>query len=102
MNIDKTIRGFSVTTFFDRYGHECSIQKSSLASEHCIWFGPNNANPQIMASMTPEGGTGWVPYPIPDNVSLYTRMHLTQENVRDLLPLLQHFAETGELPEQKQ
>lgn len=30
---------------------------------------------------------------------LSTRMHLNQEQVKQLLPILQHFADTGELPQ---
>jgi len=36
---------------------------------------------------------------LPDGVSLTTRMHLTQDMVKDLLPVLTHFAETGNLPQ---
>jgi Holliday junction resolvase len=32
-----------------------------------------------------------------EHYSANNRMHLTQEQVRDLLPFLQKFAETGEL-----
>lgn len=94
-----TNRGFSSIEFKDRYDAKCSIQKSSLATEDAIWFGVDDPNPQIMASMTKEGGTGWVPYDIPEDVILTTRMHLTQEQVRQLLPVLQHFADTGEIRE---
>lgn len=94
-----TNRGFGSITFKDRYGAECSIQKSSLATEDAIWFGVNDADPKIMASQTKEGGTGWVTFNIPKEVLLTTRMHLTQEQVKELLPILQVFAETGELPE---
>ena len=93
----KTVRGFDLIEFKDRYGAKCNIQKSSLATENAIWLGVEDANPQIMASKTKEGGTGWVKYDIPDNVLLTTRMHLTQEQVKDLLPILQRFADTGEL-----
>ncbi|WP_078598613.1 hypothetical protein [Evansella clarkii] len=92
-------RGFGNIEFKDRYGAECSIEKSSLATEDAIWFGINDAEPKIMASQTKEGGTGWVTYDIPKDVLLTTRMHLTQEQVRELLPILQVFAETGELPD---
>jgi len=99
MEIDKTQtnRGFEILKFTDRYGEKCSLQESSLASEAAIWLGVDVATPQIMASQTPEGGTGWVPYFIPENVLINTRMHLTQEQVKDLLPHLTRFAETGEL-----
>ncbi|MGX1266703.1 hypothetical protein RKD55_004647 [Rossellomorea marisflavi] len=94
-----TNRGFGRIEFEDGYGAECSIQKSSLATKHAIWFGVNEADPKIMASLTPQGGTGWVPYDIPEDVLLTTRMHLTQDQVKEMLPILQTFAETGELPE---
>jgi hypothetical protein len=93
---DTTSRGFGLWTFKDKYGAECSLQDSSLANESAIWFGIDNADPKIMASKTAAGGVGWVPYEIPDDVHLTTRMHLTQEQVKALLPILQYFAETGE------
>lgn len=105
-------RGFAKFEFTDTYGLPCSLQKSSSAEEDKIWLGPDDAKPQIMASVahrmgldhllqpegTPERLNGWVPYPIPKDVLLSTRMHLNQEQVRELLPALIHFAETGELP----
>lgn len=105
MNISTTARGFALAEFTDCYGAKCSIQKSSLATEDAIWFGCDDANPQIMARQAAAHGVvtdetcGWVPYPVPDCVSLNTRMHLTRDQVSELLPILQHFAETGELPE---
>jgi hypothetical protein len=93
-----THRGFAIVEFTDLYGAECSIQKSSLATDDAIWIGVDDANPQIMASKVIEGGTGWVKYPIPKDVSLNTRMHLSQAQVKELLPILKVFAETGELP----
>lgn len=103
MNLDETERGFAIGKFTDRYGTKCSIQKSSLATEDCIWLGINDADPKIMASQAEKFGvetdetTGWVKYPVPDEVLLSTRMHLSQEDVKKLLPLLQKFAETGSL-----
>lgn len=63
-------RGFAIAEFKDQYGKRCTIQKSSLAFLDCIWLGVHESD----------------------------RMHLTQEMVADLLPLLHHFVETGELP----
>lgn len=94
-----TNRGFGNIEFKDRYGAECSIQKSSLATEDAIWFGVNNADPKIMASKIKADGTGWVTYDIPKDVLLTTRMHLTQDQVKVLLPILKVFADTGELPD---
>jgi hypothetical protein len=100
----QTVRGFNVLRFQDRYGVECSIQQSSLATEDAIWFGVNDADPRIMASNAVRMGidtggqtTGWVPCEFPDEVSMTTRMHLTREQVAVLLPVLQRFVETGEV-----
>ena len=84
--MDQTQRGFAIKRFKDRYGCNCSIQKSSLATEDAIWFGIDAAFPSAAETVS---GT------IPER-----RMHLTQEMVAELLPLLQHFVETGELDEQ--
>lgn len=97
MKIKKTNRGFKTIEFKDRYESICSLQKSSLATEDCIWLGVNDAQPQIMASKTVAGGCGWVPYPIPEDVFLTTKMHLTRNQVKKLLPHLQKFVETGDL-----
>lgn len=73
-----TARGFAVGAFLDDYGAKCSIQKSSLATEDCIWLGMD------------EG----------QHVDGHccARMHLTRAMVRRLLPALEHFAATGDLP----
>lgn len=103
-----TNRGFRIDKFVDHYGNPCSLQKSSLATEEAVWLGIDDPKPQIMAvdavkmgrlDLVPVGQvSGWVKWPIPDEVSIKTRMHLTQAQVKALLPALLHFAETGELP----
>lgn len=99
MKISQTKRGFNTIQFKDVYDVECSIQESSLASEPAIWLGVNDANPQVLASSVKEGATGWIPYPIPDSVtvSFKTRMHLTRDQVAELMPVLQRFIDTGEI-----
>lgn len=107
MEIKQTERGFDYSNFTDRYGAKCSIQKSSLATEDAIWLGVDDAEPRIMSrdaiklglreQTNDERDNGWVPFEIPKEVLLSTRMHLTQEHVKQLLPILQKFAETGEL-----
>lgn len=104
MKKSKTNRGFELIEFEDRYEHKCSIQKSSLATEDAIWFGIDDAEPRILASDAHRMGiptpvqVGWIPFAVPEEVLMTTRMHLTQDQVKELLPILQHFAETGELP----
>jgi hypothetical protein len=68
-------RGFVGWEFKDRYGSSCSLQESSLAGESAIWFGVD------------EDFQG----------QKCTRMHLTQEVVAELLPLLQRFLKKGHL-----
>ena len=101
-----TQRGFTLGKFTDYYGAPCSIQKSSIATEDCIWLGVDDVQPKIMARDAnrlglPTSGEiyGWVDYEIPKEVLLSSRMHLTQEMAKELLPLLHRFVETGELYE---
>ena len=99
MNIKETYtkRGFKSIEFEDSYDTKCHIQQSSITTEPCIWFGIIDAEPKIMASKVKEGAVGWISYPIPDDVLLKTEMHLTMEQVKELIPVLQKFADTGEL-----
>lgn len=69
-----TKRGFGLYEFVDFSGQECSLQDSSAAEESAIWFG-------VDVNIKGE--------------SVSTRMHLTQEQVKVLLPTLTYFAETG-------
>lgn len=89
---DKTERGFARMDFTDRYGVKCSIQKSSLATEDAIWFGCNESDPKVLVP-----NEGWQPVQMPKEYIANTRMHLTQEQVTELLPYLQYFAEHGEI-----
>ena len=107
IKVTPNARGFNLGEFTDRYGMGCSIQKSSLASEDCIWLGIDDAKPQIMSSDAiklglrkatfDENDNGWVKFEIPKELSLATRMHLTREQVKKLLPLLNKFVETGDI-----
>jgi hypothetical protein len=107
IKIKKNRRNFETGKFIDRNGYECSIQKSSLANEDCIWLGIDDPKPQLMSSDATrmglrqktfdENDNGWVKFEIPKEVLLTTHMHLTRKQVKELLPLLQKFVETGEL-----
>lgn len=100
MKFRKTERGFTVANFEDQYGKQCSIQESSLATDRCIWLGIDDANPQVFI---PNGNPSWRPMGLPElpergAYSFDTRMHLTREQVAELIPVLQYFVDTGELP----
>lgn len=98
-----TMRGFSHGTFIDYYGNACSIQKSSLATADAVWLGVDDVSPKLLhgdakaLGLETDATCGWVPYPIPPEVHLTTRMHLTREQVAALLPFLERFVATGEL-----
>lgn len=103
---ESTGRGFQVVKFKDRYGVGCSLQASSLADYEepgtsAVWLGPDEPNPQIMASQAAGLGvktdatSGWIPYPLPKEVLTTTRMHLDREQVAELIEALQSWLDTG-------
>ena len=113
LTVDKTNRGFKIIKFDDRYYAGCSLQESSLATEGCIWLGIDDPDPKLMSSdavklghpewlddsLGDEKFNGWTKFPVPDEVSMSTRMHLTVPLVEELLPYLNYFATTGYLPQ---
>lgn len=82
MKIRHTERGFPVVEFKDFYGKECSLQKSSLADREAVWLGVDN--------------TGMLGTPKREEIT-HGRMHLTQDQVKKLLPHLIKFADTGDI-----
>lgn len=94
MEIEQTQRGFDITKFTDRYGAQCSLQKSSIATEDCIWLGIDN--PKLTVFENKNKGR-YIITEMPDNFDVNARMHLTREMVQEMLPYLQKFAESGEL-----
>ena len=87
-----TSRGFAFYDFEDRYGAKCSIQESSLATEEAIWLGCDDADPKVLVP-----GKGWQPVNMPEGYIANTRMHLTVDQVAELLPILQRFVNTGKI-----
>ena len=100
-------RGFAFYEFKDMYGAECKLHKSSAALTDAIWLGVKDANPQIMVSDAFKMGLpselyshikgGWIKYPIPQEVSLNTQMHLSRPMTQRLIEVLQQFVDTGEI-----
>jgi hypothetical protein len=118
-----TGRGFELVKFRDIYGNDCSLQESSKCV--CededgkvadplgyLWLGIDDPKPQIMKRDAVvlripivddgDGMNGWTPYPIPEGVSLSTRMHLNEHQVRALIARLQHWLDTGRLIGEKE
>lgn len=77
IKLGTTQRGLFRGEFEDRYGQKCSIQESSLATDHCIWLG---------VDVDMNGGE-----------VEHGRMHLTQKQAHDLIHILRHFVRVGTL-----
>lgn len=108
---EHTHRGFEVVRFKDFNEQECSIQQSSIWLEDCnnavggsaLWIGVDDAKPMILAKDAIKLGletsqqNGWIDYPIPDEVSLHTRIHVNREQVAGLIDRLTKWLKTSKL-----
>lgn len=81
IELTRTTRGFVIGKFYDAYDANCSIQESSSIDPH-IWLGSDDLQEKHHV-------TGEI---------LSTRMHLSREQVEELLPLLHYFVDNGHLP----
>lgn len=119
-NATYTGRGFPLITFTDTYGATCSLQESSACV--CenedgtvddplgwLWLGVDDAKPQILKTkaramglpLPPGECTGWMPYPVPEDVMMSTRMYLNEQQVRGLIARLQFWLDKGTLHKAK-
>lgn len=89
MKIGINDRGSRYFLFKDYNNKECSLTHSRLEIENVVWLGVDE--PKILTSK------GIIKEPIPDVIDIESRMLLTQEQVKALLPILQKFAYTGVL-----
>lgn len=94
MEKNKTNRGFDIASFTDSYGEKCSLQKSSSAMEDKIWLGIDKPKLTIFEN---EKMGKYIVTNMPKHFMVTSRMHLTREQVSELLPYLINFVETGEL-----
>jgi hypothetical protein len=94
MELEKNQRGFENGKFKDSYDNQCSIQKSSSAMDDFIWLGIDN--PKLTVFKDETMGQ-YLETTLPKNWKVNSRMHLSREQVTELLPILQKFVETGKL-----
>lgn len=84
---ERTKRGFIKISFNDTNGIPCSLQESSIQyldeDQHLIWLGCD----QVALGCDPQ-----------NNDNVYARMHLSRDQVKNLLPFLMEFVRTGGLP----
>lgn len=92
----KTARGFSSIEFKDVYDVKCSIQESSSGIKACIWIGADDIGLKEF-----KAGEGWKDIEFEQSVSHHfianNRMHLSQKEVKKLIPILQKFVDTGSI-----
>ena len=106
MKVKTTARGFAYYEFVDDNGQKCSLQKSSSALEDKIWLGIDDAKIMEFYPYLRETDESWFEIPKeeveaklkhrPQNKIHYKnqRMHLTVNQVKELLPILQRFVDT--------
>jgi hypothetical protein len=98
--VDHTPRGLSIVNFTDVAGIACSLQKSCSGEEDRIWLGADTIG---LREFVPNRTPAWQDRSEFDErregryYQANTSMHLNQEQVAALLPLLQRFVDTGEL-----
>jgi hypothetical protein len=108
-----TGRGFAIVQFTDAYGDKCSLQQSSAIGDDdpgFIWLGVDDGHPQVLKSQATALGlelptgevSGWMPYPIPEEVVISTRMHLSRDQVAGLVDRLQAWIKTGDFVTEEQ
>lgn len=117
MKKTSTPRGFARIEFKDANDEGCSLQESSACGSEedgaLLWLGVDKVTPKFFSPdfnstewrVNHTFPPGWSSVPLPESekrpagASVLTcgRMHLSQAQVRELLPHLERFAETGEL-----
>ena len=97
MKRDKTHKGFDILYFEDSTNVKCTIQESSASREEkMIWLGADDIGLKHFIA-----GEGWHDVKLTETVKEHyvanNRMLLAQSKVKELLPVLEKFAETGEI-----
>lgn len=105
MKIKQNSRGFNFVNFTDANGEACSVQRSSSMNEPLIWLGVGDVKLKVLVrnegwktfseeDLAEKFGTVMEPCP---HVLMGGRMHLNRKQVKNLLPILKKFVETGEI-----
>lgn len=99
--LQKNSIGFKSIGFEDANGVKCSIQESSVATDSLVWLGSNDIG--LKEFVANRSGGAWQDVELADTMHHHyvanNRMHLTRDQVASLIPVLQHFVDTGVLPE---
>ncbi len=104
--VELTNRGFEIIRFTDRSATACHLQQSSLADHmqpgsSAVWIGCDNPEPKVTArdaarlGVATDQSTGWVRYPLPEEVLVNTAVHLDREQVANLIASLTRWLKKG-------
>lgn len=104
-------RGFNIKKFTDSNGQECTLQVSSAIRNYpnainkpgtsAVWLGIHDVQPLIMASdaiqlgLNPNKTCGYVPFELPKEVYISSRMHLDRDQVQMLIDSLTNWLKDG-------
>jgi len=96
MKKELTPKGVEYVDFTDSHKEECTLRKCYLPDNEDkigIALGIKDPKVYIFNKDTWE----WDDHPIPEKVKVETQIHLTREQVKELLPYLQYFVATGNI-----
>lgn len=107
-----TRNGFPEVAFRDSYEVPCRLSASTVIFDYpdalqrpgtsAVWLGVAEVKARVMAKHAMEVGvltketTGWVDYPLPEQVLVSGSMHLNREHVAGLVARLQEWLDKGE------
>ena len=103
MKKQTTSRGFTYYEFSDVSGAVCNIQKSSAAENDYIWLGSKDIGLKVFVPYgKPEAWRDVSEQQINETfgsngIIANNRMHLSREQVAELLPILKKFVKTGNI-----
>lgn len=92
MVIDMDDLGVKSITFTDGMQQICRLQRDVDSQNKTVLFGINKVEAQYL-----QPNQGWKTYRLPEHFRMNGLMRLDQHQVRDLLPHLHRFVETGDL-----
>jgi hypothetical protein len=86
-------KGNDLVMFIDGHDQECCIEMTQRAES--IWLGPTD--PAMTVYEMPDRTGKTLEIQVPFGFKIHAQMHLSREQVSQLLPFLTNFVERGKL-----
>ena len=87
-------RGLKVIEFRDICDIEFSIKK---CPNELLQININDSEPSILKYDPDDNREEWIDYSIPEDTYVNIKIHLSKEQVKEIIPILCNYAYTGEL-----